>query len=539
MLQKYDHYNKKQKAKNQQQTTNNKQQTTNNQQQTTNNKQQTTNNQQPTTNNKQQITKCLVTGIITVSNLLLQCWLPPIATAQTSAYCKFSQEEISTKENLRQQSSQGNPEAKNKYQALLQKHGEMLRQCRDRSWLKTQAIWLRVYPCDARPGALDRLLDDIVNKGYNQVYVGVFYDSQVLLPQADNPTPWVSVINSSNREKVDLLADTIAKGKERGLKVYAWMFTMNFGYSYSRRPDRRGVLARNGKGENSLDIVRDHPQVFIDPYNKQAQADLYRLIQEIIQRRPDGILFDYIRYPRGSGSQSVVGNVKDLWIYSPASRQALYDRAENNQGRMLIQRYLNQGNIFEQDLMEISAMYPEEEMPLWQGSLPLPITEDTEPKDYLPQLREQLWHLVVAHAAQGVVDFLSFATNPAIQEGIPVGAVFFPGGNQLVGQRGFDSRLQPWENFSPSIEWHPMSYAVCGYSDCIVEQVERVRTASANGYIIPALAGTWGKFYHNRPSLEEQMDGIRLEQPQVNAISHFAYSWQEPELDRDRKFCIL
>ena len=497
-------------------------------------------NKQQTTNNKQQITKCLITGIITASNLLLQCWLPPIATAQTSAYCKFSQEDISAKENLRQQSSKGNPEAKNNYQALLQKHGEMLRQCRDRSWLKTQAIWLRVYPCDARPGALAHLLDDIVNKGYNQVYVGVFYDSRVLLPQADNPTPWISVINSPNSEKVDLLAETIAKGKERGLKVYAWMFTMNFGYDYSRRLDRRGVLARNGKGENSLDIVRDHPQVFIDPYNKQAQADLYRLIQAIMERRPDGILFDYIRYPRGSGSQSVVGNVKDLWIYSPASRQALYNRAENNQGRLLIHRYLNKGNIFNSDLVEIAAMYPEEEMPLWQGSIPLPINEDTELQDYLPQLRKQLWHLVVAHAAQGVVDFLSFATTPVVKEGIEVGAIFFPGGNQLVGQRGFDSRLQPWDRFSSTREWHAMSYAVCGYSECIVEKVQRVtEVASDRKSVIPALAGTWGEFYNNRPSLEEQMEGIHLQQPQITALSHFAYSWQEPESDRDRKFCIL
>ncbi len=489
-------------------------------------------------------------GIITASNLVAQCCLPPIAAAQSSANCHFTPLAIARKENQRQQSLQGNRSAKNDYKALLQKHAELLRQCRDQSWLKNQAIWLRVYPCDAREGSLDRLLDSIVNKGYNQVYLGVFYNSQVLLPTADNPTPWVSVMQSpiaqatAQASQVDLLALTIAKGRERGLKVYAWMFTMNFGYDYSRRADpaiggygaRRGVLARNGKGENSLDVVRDHPQVFIDPYNRQAQVDFYGLVQKIIERRPDGILFDYIRYPRGSGSQSVAGNVKDLWIYSPASRQVLYDRGQNNQGRMLIHRFLNQGNIGAVDLAEIAKMYPEEEMPLIEGGNNL----DISAKDYLQQLRLQLWHLAVAHAAQGAIDFLEGAATPAMEQDIPVGAVFFPDANQLVGQGGFDSRLQAWDRFPENLEWHAMSYGVCGYSDCIVDLVQRVtESASVNTLIIPALAGIWGEAYNQRPSLEEQMEAIRKASSEVDSVSHFAYSWQEPELDRERKSCIL
>ncbi len=47
------------------------------------------------------------------------------------------------------------------------------------------------------------------------------------------------------------------------------------------------------------------------------------------------------------------------------------------------------------------------------------------------------------------------------RQGIPAGAVFFPDGNRLVGNQGFDSRLQAWDSFPPSLEWHPMSYANC------------------------------------------------------------------------------
>jgi hypothetical protein len=123
------------------------------------------------------------------------------------------------------------------------------------------------------------------------------------------------------------------------------MFTMNFGYSYAQRPDRQGVLARNGRGETSLSFVKDGPQVFIDPYNQQAKTDYYQLVQAVLKRRPDGILFDYIRYPRGSGADSVVTKLEDLWIYSDAAKQALYDRALNSKGRELIMRYIRQGSL--------------------------------------------------------------------------------------------------------------------------------------------------------------------------------------------------
>jgi hypothetical protein len=57
--------------------------------------------------------------------------------------------------------------------------------------------------------------------------------------------------------------------------------------------------------------------------------------------------------------------------------------------------------------------------------------------------------------------------------------------------------------------------------------------------VIPALAGNWGKPTEGRPSLEVQMDGIRRSLPQINSISHFAFSWQEPESDYQRSSCQL
>jgi len=465
-----------------------------------------------------------VASLLLGSTLAVQV-ASPLARAQAvGAYCRFLPNEISRKEALRQAAVTGDANARSAYQDVLRQHAAWLQQCRKQVWPRVQAIWLRLHPCDARPGAVDELLDSIVNKGYNQVYVEVFYNSQVLLPAADNPTPWLSVVRSPGLENTDLLAEAIRAGRERGLKVYAWLFSMNYGYAYGVRRDRQEVLARNGRGQSSLAVVHDGSQAFIDPYNRQAQAEYYRLVQAVIRRRPDGVLFDYIRYPRGTGADSVADQVQDLWIYGSASRQALLSRATNPAGRALIERYLQQGSVSADDIRAVQQQYGDR--PSWQGL-------------QTSNLNAGLWQLALAHATQGVLDFLSMMSSPIQQQGIPAGAVFFPDGNQAVGG-GFDSRLQPWERFSPRLEWHPMSYAVCGSANCIVDEVQRVVSrAPASTSVIPALAGYWGRSDGRRPSLEVQMQAIRQQVPQIQALSHFAYSWQEPQSDRQRQFCEL
>ena len=464
--------------------------------------------------------------------------------------CQLPAQAIQQKENLRQAAIRGNRAAQNRYRAILSQHARQQAACRQRNWPRHQAIWLRLYPCDIRPGSLERIMDRIVNKGYNQVYVEVFYASQVLLPQADNPTPWQSVVKVRGAQRVDLLAQAIQKGRQRGLKVYAWLYSMNFGSAYAQRPDRRGVLARNGFGHNNLsalydvavdeDLVRrENGKAFIDPYNAQARQDYRQLVQAVIKRRPDGVLFDYVRYPRSGGGASVATRVQDLWIYGDASLRALYQRASNNKGQALIYQFLSQGYITAGDIAEINALNPEEGEPLWQGRNPNSTKYLPLPEQRQPILQQQLWLLTVTHAVQGILDFLQAAIRPVQQQRIRAGAVFFPSGNRAVGQ-GYDSRIQPWDQFPRSIEWHPMLYKACGNTSCIVGEMREVLSfAQRRTEIKPALAGVWGKSIRNRPPLEVQMQAIRQFAPRITTVSHFAFSWQEAALDRERKFCRL
>jgi hypothetical protein len=480
--------------------------------------------------------RSLLVGVFSSSMLIPNFGLQP-AGAQTTEYCHLSPAEAKAKENLRLSALKGNQNAQKRYQQLIKQHAQELQDCRRRTWPQNQAIWLRLYSCDIQPGAIDQIMDRMVNRGYNQIYLEVFYNGKVLLPAAANPTVWPSVVRTPGAEKVDLLATAIQKGRQRGLKVYAWMFTLHFGYTYAKRGDRDAAIARNGKGQTSLYVVNDSAQVYIDPYNVQAKRDYYQMVQEVLRRRPDGILFDYVRYPRQTGSDSIATRVADLWLFSEATQIALFKRALNNKGLDLIRRFLSKGYVTVGDIAEVDQLYPQEEEPMWQGRTPPAPKSSLSPNEKQSTLQLELWQLVVAHAMQGVVDFVNLASHPAKQLGITSGVVFFPEGNKNLGQ-GYDSRLQPWDRFPSSLEWHPMSYATCGNVSCIVAQVQRVLSiAQPDTLIIPALAGKWGGAMNNRPSLEAQMQAIRQFAPRIKGVSHFAYSWQYPEHDGDRKFC--
>jgi hypothetical protein len=457
--------------------------------------------------------------------------LPP-AEGQAGASCVLTQQQSEQKDTLLRASLKDDPAARTKYQALITEQAANLKRCRSQTWPKNQAIWLRLYPCDLRPGILDQVLDQVVNMGYNRVYIESFRDGQALLPEAENNTVWPSIVKHPNYRQRDLLAEALQKARARGLTAYSWLFSMNYGYSYATRADRTAAIAFNGRGQTSLDLVEDGPQVFIDPYNRQALGDYDRLVRAIVQRRPDGVLFDYIRFPRGKGTASVVGHIKDLPIYSESSKQAMLARASNNRGRALIQRFMEQGSLKASDIAAAAKRFPGEGPPQWQGRQ----GDSQSPA----AMQQELWLLGVAHAQQGVIDFLNSAIGIVQQERIPAGAVFFPGGNQQVGNLGFDARLQAWDRFPGTIEWHPMAYANCTDAGCIAQEVQRVIKGANNGTDVqPVLAGAWGQVYGKRPPLETQMRALRGFNGRINTVSHFAYSWMQPESDRQRKQCKL
>lgn len=452
---------------------------------------------------------------------------------QARGVCHLSTEEIINKANLLQAATRGDRAAQGYYNQLVKAHAQRLQQCRQQNWPRTQAVWLRLYPCDLRAGQLEQVLDNIANFGYNRIYLSTFYDGRVLLPPKDNPTIWPSVVRKDNR---DLLAQAIAKSRSRGMEVYAWLFSMNFGPGYAKRADRNSEIARNGYGETNLQdptVLPDEVRVehiYVDPYSERARNDLSLLVQQVAQRRPSGVAFDYIRYPHRS--EAIVTDVRDLMIYGQASARALLNRAISPRGQELIYQYIQKG--------QVSAQKTDGDILLWY--LPHELRSQQQEislKGNLKDLNRELWRLSVSHARRGVVEFLDRVTMPAKQVGIRTGAVFFPKAN-FVSDSGADARLQPWSQFRNVSEWAPMTYSICGRADCLVDELGLVmRQANGSQTICPVIAGYWGRANGDRLSLKAQMQALHKAYPQLNCISHFSYAWFDLDSDRQRRSCRL
>ncbi len=110
-------------------------------------------------------------AVVFTSGSLLSNFGSQPARAQVTEYCQLSSAAAQEKENLRLSALKGNQNAQTRYQNILKKQAQELEKCRTRNWPQIQALWLRLYPCDIQPGTIDQVMDRIVNRGYNQVYL--------------------------------------------------------------------------------------------------------------------------------------------------------------------------------------------------------------------------------------------------------------------------------------------------------------------------------------------------------------------------------
>jgi hypothetical protein len=491
--------------------------------------------------NLDRIGKILVKALILYGFASLSSFLTLAVSANPT--CEVTASDRLIKDNLRKSINLS------EYQALLGQHKTQLEACRSKDPIKTQALWLRLDP-RVKPEGLNDVLDRSVNQGYNAIFIQVFYDGRILLPVADNPTPWRSLTEEAVTAgevsaSYDIWAEVIKRGRERGLKVYAESSTLNLGYS-SQIPNRTSAVAINGAGEPTTIKSQIEPKfdfnpnvvqaskivetdyVLIDPFDLQTRSDFSGAIAALVKRQPDGILFDYLRYPSRKG---LVSDVKALWIYGEAARKSLLDSMPDSGTKQLMSMYLDAGKVTPEAITQLQEINSQENN-IFQA-------RSKNPSLAAKLVEQMLWKLAVNHAYQGVLSFLDVAiaavnppnsSDPINKSNIPIGVTFFPNGN-LQKSGAYDPRMQAWERFPLNLERHPMTYTTCEDGKCVANEVMRVVKASAPQVkICPVIAGTWGQSWRGHASFEVQIQAIKAVAPQISCFSYFTDGLLDPDL---------
>ncbi|MBU6428036.1 MAG: family 10 glycosylhydrolase, partial [Cyanobacteria bacterium REEB65] len=91
----------------------------------------------------------------------------------------------------------------------------------------------------------------------------------------------------------DLLSMYVNEAHRRGMKVHAWLHTLNFGPQWAKsHPD---TLVRDGFGELSGAVEPGSDTV--SPALPEVRVELDRIVDELASHSVDGVMLDYLRYP--------------------------------------------------------------------------------------------------------------------------------------------------------------------------------------------------------------------------------------------------
>lgn len=174
--------------------------------------------------------------------------------------------------------------------------------------LKAEIRSLWVLPWNIKtPGAIDQLIEDAILNNQNELLVEVRYRSDALYTPNrlsdtySNPEPRSYIMDGSS---FDPLEYTLARAKEHGIRVQAWLVVFNAtpldaqhlsnNYIYQHHRD---WLTTDSQGRQ----MRSPEQYgfFLDPGIPGVQNYLLDVFSDIVVSYPDlaGIHLDYVRYP--------------------------------------------------------------------------------------------------------------------------------------------------------------------------------------------------------------------------------------------------
>jgi uncharacterized lipoprotein YddW (UPF0748 family) len=196
---------------------------------------------------------------------------------------------------------------------------------------KRKGLWIRPYRGDLTGLHVLEVLDNAQSLGITEIYVEAFQAGTLHYKSPSGLFPLATPGSAATNGKaatpdVELLKIYSREARRRGMKVYAWLHTLNFGQAYGEAHPEQ--LVRDGFGRTSGASEKQSWRV--SPSHPEVRRRLNLMAWELASSgMVDGIQLDYIRYPvrLKEGDIDPSADPRNFWGYSAAQMQGFF--AEN------------------------------------------------------------------------------------------------------------------------------------------------------------------------------------------------------------------
>jgi uncharacterized lipoprotein YddW (UPF0748 family) len=188
--------------------------------------------------------------------------------------------------------------------------------------IRRQGLWIRPYRGDLTGLHVLEVLDNAQARGITEIYVEAFQGGKLHYKSPSGLFP-LATPASATAPEVELLKVYSREARRRGMKVYAWLHSLNFGQPYGEAHPEQ--LVRDGFGRTSG--ASEKLSWRVSPTHPEVRRRLNLMAWELATSgMVDGIQLDYIRYPvrLKDGDVDPSADPRNFWGYSDHQMQTFF-----------------------------------------------------------------------------------------------------------------------------------------------------------------------------------------------------------------------
>ncbi|MBM3266093.1 MAG: hypothetical protein FJZ01_00465 [Candidatus Sericytochromatia bacterium] len=362
--------------------------------------------------------------------------------------------------------------------------------------LPRKGLWVRPYRRDAIALDVLEVMDNAQSLGITDLFVETFRGGRVNYLRGGT---------FPSRYSEDLLAVYVKEGQRRGIRIHAWLHTLDFGPDWAKaRPD---TLVLDGFGQPSGSTERGSARV--SPALSEVHREVAELIGESAARGVDGVMLDYLRYPTRLKGDDIDESADPRNFFGYNLRQ--FEAALRRHPELATPEardFLRTGNLAREEQRE-------DLMARWKGAL----SEDLE-------------------------SLIGVARDRATRENVALGAAYFPD----YYFHPHDTRVQESRRWAPQfdllspmcyqyyLDEYPGPYGTYTINRALEIADDTIARLPANKapLLMPSFSaevpGTpYERVFHHR-TLREQtafLKGRVFDKafPRIGGVAYFSYGW--------------